>query len=66
MKQIQVDLKGKVNAAHQIQATTANFQALVQQPYRLNAQLSGSQYEQKMLDAALKNRIVEFESAVQF
>ncbi len=51
-----------MNAAHQIQATTANFQALVQQPYRLNTQLSGSQYEQKMLDAALKNRIVEFES----
>lgn len=62
VKGTQVDLKGKVNAAHQIQATTANFQALVQQPYRLNTQLSGSQYEQKMLDAALKNRIVEFES----
>ncbi|MDO5542153.1 MAG: OmpA family protein [Acinetobacter sp.] len=62
VKGTQIYLKGKVNAAHQIQATTANFQALVQQPYRLNTQLSENQYEQKMLDTALKNRIIEFES----
>lgn len=35
---------------------------MVQQPYRFHAQLSVNQAEQKIIDDALKNRIVEFES----
>lgn len=35
---------------------------LIQQPYRFNAQLSVNQAEQKIIDDALKNRILEFES----
>lgn len=35
---------------------------MVQQPYRFHAQLSLNQAEQKIIDDALKNRIVEFES----
>jgi OOP family OmpA-OmpF porin len=46
----------------QIQPTTSSFQSLVQQPYRFNAQLSVNQAEQKIIDDALKNRIIEFES----
>ena len=45
-----------------IQPTTANFQNMIQAPYRLNIQLSANQAEQKIIDDALKNRIIEFES----
>lgn len=58
----QVELTGKMADPNQIQPTTSSFQALVQQPYRFNAQLSVNQAEQKIIDDALKNRIIEFES----
>ncbi|ENX42958.1 OmpA family protein [Acinetobacter sp. NIPH 2100] len=58
----QVDLTGKMTDPSQIQPTTTSFQSLVQQPYRFNAQLSVNQAEQKIIDDALKNRIIEFES----
>jgi len=58
----QIELNGKVSHPNCIQPTTANFQMLIQQPYRFNAQLSVNQAEQKIIDDALKNRIVEFES----
>ncbi|PSD38570.1 OmpA family protein [Acinetobacter radioresistens] len=58
----QIELNGKVSHPNEIQPTTANFQMLIQQPYRFNAQLSVNQAEQKIIDDALKNRIVEFES----
>jgi len=58
----QIELNGKVSHPNDIQPTTANFQMLIQQPYRFNAQLSVNQAEQKIIDDALKNRIVEFES----
>jgi OOP family OmpA-OmpF porin len=62
IKGTQVELTGKMTDPNAIQPTTANFQALVQQPYRFNAQLSVNQAEQKIIDDALKNRIIEFES----
>ncbi|MEG0528669.1 MAG: OmpA family protein, partial [Longicatena sp.] len=58
----QVELTGKMTDPSQIQPTTSTFQSLVQQPYRLTAQLSVNQVEQKIIDDALKNRIIEFES----
>ena len=58
----QVELTGKMTDPSQIQPTTSTFQSLVQQPYRLTAQLSVNQAEQKIIDDALKNRIIEFES----
>ena len=62
VKGTQVDLTGKMADPSQIQPTTSTFQSLVQQPYRLTAQLSVNQVEQKIIDDALKNRIIEFES----
>lgn len=58
----QVELTGKMLNQNDIQPTTANFQNMIQAPYRLNIQLSASQAEQKIIDDALKNRIIEFES----
>lgn len=58
----QMDLSGKLNNANTIQPMTAKFQSLVSAPYRLNAQLYVNQAEQQMIDAALKHRIIEFES----
>ena len=58
----QMDLSGKLNNVNTIQPMTAKFQSLVSAPYRLNAQLSVNQAEQQMIDAALKHRIIEFES----
>ncbi|WP_099092670.1 OmpA family protein [Acinetobacter larvae] len=58
----QVELSGKMSNPAEIQPTTAAFQTLVQAPYRFNAQLSVNQAEQKIVDDALKNRIIEFES----
>ncbi|OTG67787.1 hypothetical protein B9T25_07300 [Acinetobacter sp. ANC 4470] len=59
---IQVELTGKMSNQNDIQPTTANFQNMIQEPYRLNIQLSVNQAEQKIIDDALKNRIIEFES----
>lgn len=58
----QVELTGKMLNQNDIQLTTASFQNMIQAPYRLNIQLSASQAEQKIIDDALKNRIIEFES----
>ncbi|SPL69712.1 putative lipoprotein YiaD precursor [Acinetobacter stercoris] len=58
----QVDLTGKMSNQNDIQPTTAAFQSLIQPPYRLNSQLSVNQAEQQVVDNALKNRIIEFES----
>ena len=58
----QVELTGKMLNQNDIQLTTASFQNMIQAPYRLNIQLSASQAEQKIVDDALKNRIIEFES----
>jgi len=58
----QVQLAGKMSNQNDIQPTTVNFQNLVQAPYRLNTQLTVNQAEQKIIDEALKNRIIEFES----
>ena len=58
----QVDLSGKMSNQNDIQPTTTKFQTLVQAPYRFNAQLSVNQAEQAIIDAALRNRIIEFES----
>ena len=58
----QVELAGNMSNQNDIQPTTVNFQNLVQAPYRLNTQLTVNQAEQKIIDEALKNRIIEFES----
>lgn len=58
----QVDLSGKMSNQNDIQPTSTKFQSLVQAPYRFNAQLSVNQAEQAIIDAALRNRIIEFES----
>ena len=58
----QVELSGKMSNPAEIQPTTLTFQSLIQPPYRFNAQLSVNQTEQKIVDDALKNRIIEFES----
>ena len=55
-------LMGKVSNPHEIQETTVKFQGLIPENYRLNTQLSVNQAEQQIIDAALKNRIIEFES----
>lgn len=58
----QVDLSGKMSNQNDIQPTTSKFQSLVVPPFRLNTQLSVNQAEQAIIDAALRNRIIEFES----
>ncbi|WP_406741571.1 OmpA family protein [Acinetobacter haemolyticus] len=58
----QIELTGKMSNPNEIQPTASNFQSLVQQPYRFNAQLSVNLAEQKVIDDALKDRIIEFES----
>lgn len=58
----QVDLNGKMSNQNDIQPTTVSFQSLIQAPYRVNTQLSVNQVEQKIINDALKNRIIEFES----
>ena len=62
VKGTQVELTGKMSNENDIQPTTSTFQSLVAPPYRFNSQLSVNLAEQKIVDDALKNRIVEFES----
>jgi len=57
-----IQLTGKVSNSYEIHDTTERFKGLTPENYRLNAQLSVNQAEQKIIDAALKNRIIEFES----
>lgn len=59
----QIDLTGKLLNQADIQPLNANFQSLVQPPYRFNTQLSVNHAEQAVIDNALKNRIIEFASA---
>ncbi|WP_151791803.1 OmpA family protein [Acinetobacter soli] len=58
----QVELTGKMTNPNDIQPTIQQYQNLVQPPYRFNSQLTVNQAEQKIVDDALKNRIIEFES----
>ncbi|MPW44446.1 OmpA family protein [Acinetobacter guerrae] len=58
----QVELTGKMSNPNDIQLTINQFQSIVQQPYRFKSQLTVNQAEQKIIDEALKNRIIEFES----
>lgn len=58
----QVDLMGKMANPNEIQSMTTAFQALIQAPYRFNSQISVHAAEQAVVDNALKNRIIEFES----
>lgn len=58
----QVDLSGKMLNQAEIQPFTSNFQSLISAPYRFSSQLSVNQAEQAVIDNALKNRIIEFES----
>ena len=62
VKGADIQLIGKVSNPEQLQQTTAKFQGLTPANYRLNTQLSVNQASQQIIDAALKNRIIEFES----
>lgn len=62
VKGTQVDLTGKILNQAEIQPITDSFQTLIQAPYRFSSQLSVNQAEQAVIDNALKNRIIEFES----
>jgi OOP family OmpA-OmpF porin len=57
----QVNLTGKVTNPNDIQPATQRLQSLVPN-YKVNAQLSVNAAEQQIIDATLKNRIIEFES----
>lgn len=58
----QVRLTGKVSNAEEISATAAKFQSLMPPGFKINTELSVNAAEQQIIDAALKNRIIEFES----
>ncbi|WP_413772977.1 OmpA family protein [Acinetobacter sp. RF14B] len=62
IKGTDIRLTGKVDHSDEIHLTTAKFQGLTPENYHLNTALSINQTEQKIIDAALKNRIIEFES----
>jgi OmpA-OmpF porin, OOP family len=62
VKGTQIQLTGKMSDVNEIQPVTSMYQTLVVPPYRFNAQLSVNFAEQKIIDDALKNRIIEFES----
>lgn len=62
VKGFDIQLTGKVSNSYEIQDTTEKFKGLTPENYRLNAQLSVNQAEQQIIDAALKNRTIEFES----
>lgn len=58
----EIKLTGKLSNPEDIQTTQVRFQSLTPVNFRLNTQLSLNQEEQQVIDAALKNRIIEFES----
>ena len=58
----EIKLTGKLSNPEDIQTTQVRFQSLTPVNFRLNTQLSLNQAEQQIIDAALKNRIIEFES----
>ena len=58
----QVNLTGKITNPQEIQQTSARMQSLVPSNFKVNTQLTVNAAEQQIIDAALKNRIIEFES----
>ena len=58
----QVNLTGKITNPQEIQQTSARMQSLVPSTFKVNTQLTVNAAEQQIIDAALKNRIIEFES----
>lgn len=58
----EIKLTGKLSNPEDLQTTQVKFQSLTPVNFRLNTQLSLNQAEQQIIDAALKNRIIEFES----
>lgn len=57
-----VNLTGKITNPQEIQQTSARMQSLVPSTFKVNTQLTVNAAEQQIIDAALKNRIIEFES----
>lgn len=58
----QVKLSGKVSNDTDKLSTENTLRSVVQAPYRFSSSLSLNLAEQRILDDALKNRIIEFES----
>lgn len=58
----EIKLTGKLSNPEDLQTTQVKFQSLTPVNFRLNTQLSLNQAEQQIIDTALKNRIIEFES----
>ncbi len=61
-----IQLTGKVSNSYEIQDTTEKFKGLTPENYRLNAQLSVNQAEQKIIDAALRTGLLNLNLAVQY
>ncbi|MGE8541577.1 MAG: OmpA family protein [Acinetobacter sp.] len=58
----QINLTGKISKPNEVQFTADKMQSLVPANYKVNTQLSVNTAEQHIIDSALKNRIIEFES----
>ncbi|QXW27453.1 OmpA family protein [Acinetobacter johnsonii] len=58
----QVNLIGKITNPREVQQTSAKMQSLVPSNFKVNTQLTVNLAEQQIIDLALKNRIIEFES----
>lgn len=58
----EIKLTGKLSNPEDLQTTQVKFQSLTPVNFHLNTQLSLNQAEQQIIDTALKNRIIEFES----
>ncbi|WP_111893497.1 OmpA family protein [Acinetobacter sp. MB5] len=58
----QVQLTGKVSNPNELQPLVQQYQSLIPSPYHFTQQLQANQAEQSIVDQALKNRIIEFES----
>ena len=58
----QVQLSGKVSNPTELQPLVQQYQGLIPSPYHFTQQLQANQAEQGIVDNALKNRIIEFES----
>ncbi|MFX2258051.1 OmpA family protein [Acinetobacter variabilis] len=62
VKGTEIKLTGKLSNSEDLQTTQVKLQGLIPVNFRLNTQFSLNQAEQQIIDAALKNRIIEFES----
>lgn len=62
VKGTEIKMTGKLSNSEDLQTTQVKFQSLTPVNFRLNTQLSLNQAEQQIIDTALKNRIIEFES----